>query len=225
MFVGHYAVGFALKRAEPRVPLGLLVLAAAWLDLLLAVLVLLNVEHMRIRPEVNGFLALDIYDMPISHSAAGALGWTLLAFVLYRFWPGRSGAGRTRPALVLAAAVLSHFVLDIITHGKDLPLTTNASAKIGLGLWRNVPVSIGLEMAVLVAGALLYAQATAVRSSLLFRGLGGLVLFQAAYLIGCFYGLMPGTAFAFGVRMTVEQIAFFGAVAWFDRSVARQTRS
>lgn len=224
MFVGHYAIGFALKRAEPRLTLGLLVLAVSWLDLVLPTLVLLGVEHLRIRPAVNGFASLDLYDMPFSHSVTAAVGWSSLAFVLYRFLAGTNGAGRLRPALILSLAAASHFVLDLVVHDRDLPLVTNGSMKLGLGLWRSVPVSMGLELGILAAGALLYVRAVPLRRPSLRLVLAGLVLFQAAYLVGCFYGLMPKTPNELAVRLLVEQSAFIGVVEWFDRRASRRAR-
>lgn len=44
MFIGHFAVAFAAKKAAPRVSLGTLVFAAVFLDAVWPVLVLLGVE-------------------------------------------------------------------------------------------------------------------------------------------------------------------------------------
>ena len=50
MFIGHFAVAFASKKVAPKVSLGTLVIAAAFLDVVWPVLVLLGVERFRIVP-------------------------------------------------------------------------------------------------------------------------------------------------------------------------------
>ena len=45
MFLGHYAVAIGAKRAAPRSSLGTLIAAAAFLDLVWPVLVLLGLER------------------------------------------------------------------------------------------------------------------------------------------------------------------------------------
>ena len=50
MFIGHFAVGFAAKRAVPQVSLAALVLAALFADILWPVLVLAGVESVEIAP-------------------------------------------------------------------------------------------------------------------------------------------------------------------------------
>src|SRR5512141_1813625 len=77
MFIGHYAVGFAAKRAEPRISLGTLVLAASFLDLLWPALLLAGLEHVRIDPGNTPFTPLDFYDYPISHSVLTVIGWSI----------------------------------------------------------------------------------------------------------------------------------------------------
>ena len=93
MFIGHFAVAFAAKKAAPKVSLGTLVLAAAFLDVVWPVLVLLGVERFRIVP---GFTANNPFDFtyyPWSHSLLMTVGWSLLvAFVYLAASRDRAGA-------------------------------------------------------------------------------------------------------------------------------------
>ncbi len=50
MFIGHFAVALAAKKAAPRVSLGTLVLAAQLVDVLWPILLLFGAEHVRIDP-------------------------------------------------------------------------------------------------------------------------------------------------------------------------------
>jgi hypothetical protein len=55
VFVGHVALAFASKRAQPAVSLGWFVAAVAAADLLWPVLLLAGVEHVRIAPGATAF--------------------------------------------------------------------------------------------------------------------------------------------------------------------------
>ncbi|HEX6361785.1 MAG TPA: hypothetical protein VFZ93_02430, partial [Albitalea sp.] len=127
MFIGHFGVGFAAKRVAPAVSLGTLFLAAQFIDLLWPTLLLAGVERVEIRPGANPPLAFVHY--PVSHSLVAVLGWAALIGGLH-FGLRR----RLRAALVVGAAVLSHWVLDLLVHEPDLPLAPGA-ARVGLGLW------------------------------------------------------------------------------------------
>jgi len=59
VFIGHFAVAFASKKVAPKVSLGTLVVAAAFLDVVWPALVLLGVERFRIVP---GFIAINPFD-------------------------------------------------------------------------------------------------------------------------------------------------------------------
>jgi hypothetical protein len=50
MFIGHYAVALAAKRAAPRTSLGRMLVATQFLDLLWPVLLLMSLEQVRIEP-------------------------------------------------------------------------------------------------------------------------------------------------------------------------------
>jgi hypothetical protein len=64
-------------------------------------------------------------------------------------------------AAVLGAAVFSHFLLDVPMHTPDLPLGFGAgSPKIGLGLWNHRLASICTELAVFLAGWVIYLRAS-----------------------------------------------------------------
>ena len=75
MFLGHYAVAIAAKRAAPRASLGTLIAAAAFLDLVWPVLVLLGLERVVVEPGATAFTPLDFEHYPISHSLVMSVAW------------------------------------------------------------------------------------------------------------------------------------------------------
>ena len=114
---------------------------------------MVGVEHMRFSPGINASNALDLYDMPYTHSLVAAVGWSLLAFVVVLRWK-RLEAGRVWLATSMALAVFSHFVLDAVVHVKDLPLLGTDSPKLGLGLWNDKPLALVAEVGLFVVSVL-----------------------------------------------------------------------
>ena len=147
MFLGHYAVALALKRAEPKLSLGTLFLAVQLCDLLWGAFLLLGWEHVRIITDGSSLLPLEFYDYPISHSLVGTIIWSGVAAALYYSWPTRDTSRHWQAAALVGLAVFSHFVLDLLVHLPDLPLSGNDSPKLGLGLWNSVPATLALEFA------------------------------------------------------------------------------
>src|SRR5436190_17159685 len=152
MFIGHYGVAFAVRRVENRIPLWLLFLAVQFVDVLWSVLVLLGVEKARITRDYVGSLPLDLYYMPYTHSLAAAIVWSLLAYLGCALFTSEKGAAARRMSLLIALAVLSHWILDLVVHRPDLPLYDDAR-KVGLALWNYPLTALALETA-LYFGAL-----------------------------------------------------------------------
>src|SRR5262245_41021395 len=111
MFIGHYAVGFGSKKAAPEVSLGTLFLSVQFLDMIWPLFLILGWEHVRIDPGNTAFTPLDLHDYPFSHSFAMALVWSLLFGRVY-YMVRHYGRG----SFVLGLGVLSHWILDFITH-------------------------------------------------------------------------------------------------------------
>jgi hypothetical protein len=152
MFVGHYGVSFAAKRAEASIPLWVLFLAVQLLDIVWAVLVLLGVEKVQIAPGAMASTAIGFDYAPYSHSLPSALVLACVASIAYG---ALSRSGGMRASLIVGAAVLSHWVLDFVVHVGDLPLIGN-SMRVGLGLWTEPTYSLALDGVLLLGGLLWY---------------------------------------------------------------------
>ncbi len=159
MFIGHYGVGLAAGRAAPRTSLGVLVAAVSLLDLIWPIFVLTGVEVVRIQPGITAVGPLDFVSYPYSHSLLFAAGWAALFAAVY-YWRTRYGAG----ALVVAGAVVSHWVLDFLTHIPDLPLYPGGP-RVGLGLWNSMAGTVVVESAIFAVGVWLYVTTTRPRNA------------------------------------------------------------
>ncbi len=183
MFIGHFAVGFASKRAAPRASLGVLMAAPLFLDLLWPIFLIAGVESVRIEPGNTAVTPLDLHDYPWSHSLATSLAWS--AVFAAAFWAATRYA---RGAVVLAVGVFSHFVLDFVTHRPDMPLYPGSPISVGLGLWNSRPATLAVELALFVVGVAIYARTTRAinrRGAVaLWTLVGFLLLFYAANMFG-----------------------------------------
>jgi membrane-bound metal-dependent hydrolase YbcI (DUF457 family) len=219
MFVGHYGVAFAARRASPRLPLALLFLAVQFLDVLFAVFVLLGIERLRI---VHGFTAYNPYElywMPYTHSLAGALVWSALAggvfWVASRRLPSRE---RRLASVVLAGAVFSHFVLDLPMHTPDLPLWPGAGApKIGLGLWNHRFAAIAAELVVLAAGGWIYLRGSRARSSFARIGTLAFATFLVLLTVATPFQPDPSSPRAFAATALAAYLVLAGVAGLVDR--------
>jgi len=153
VFIGHYGVAFALRGVERKVPLWLFFLAVQGVDVLWCLLVLAGIEKVSIVPGINPSTPLSFDYYPYTHSLMAAVGWSAVAFGLYRVATRYQGS--PRPALILALAVASHWFLDLIVHSPDLDLT-DESFKVGLGLWNHPLVETALELAIFFGGLAYY---------------------------------------------------------------------
>src|SRR5512140_1648735 len=158
MFIGHFALGLAAKRAAPRTSLGTLFAAAQLIDLVWPLMVLAGLETVRIDPGNTAFMPLDFVSYPWTHSLLMVAVWAVAFALVYR---ARTGYGRG--AWIVGALVVSHWLLDLVVHRPDLPLAPGGP-KVGLGLWNSVAATVAVEGALFVAGVWLYATGTAARN-------------------------------------------------------------
>ena len=222
MFIGHYAPAAALKPLTPAVPLWHYFIAVQFLDYLWAVFILTGVEKARIAP---GFLEgsdLDLYFMPYTHSLAAAAFWSLFALAAYRYLINR-GAG-VGGAILIGAAVFSHWLADLIVHANDLALFPGSDVKLGYGLWSSLIVSKGVEIGLFLGGFILYLGGTSA------KGTTGKIapLIVIALLIGIeiYAATSPPAAdiTSFAVTALVIYSVYAALAAWLDATRSGRQR-
>lgn len=217
MFIGHYSAALALKKVEKDASLGWLFLAVQFLDILFFAFVLLGIERLNIIENFTQSTHFEFVYFPYSHGLVGSLVWAAAAYGLFRLLPARVGVNRTRVALVIAAAVFSHWVLDLTVHTPDLPLLGDNSPKLGLGLWNNAPATFILEAALLLAGLWLYLQGT---KGTTFAGKYGMIIFAVVLiLLNVFniFGPPPDNARSLAILSLVLYFPIGGIAFWLDR--------
>jgi len=146
MFIGHYAPAFVAATSPKSPRLGALFVAAQLVDIAFFSFLILGVEKMRMLPGATVMNGMDLYDMPWTHSLAGAIGWGALFAIAVRLLRGGWTAG-----LIGGAVVVSHWLIDLLVHRPDLTLAGSAP-KLGLGLWNHPWIEIPLELAFAFGG-------------------------------------------------------------------------
>ena len=155
MFLGHFGFGLAAKRIDSKPSLGTLFLASQFIDLLWPLFLLIGLEKVRIDLGNTAFTPLDFYYYPFSHSFFAVLLWALLFGTIYFMLKKRLGT-----AILLGGLVLSHWILDLVTHRPDLPLFPWSEVKVGLGLWNSIEMTLVVEGLIFLIGAYLYFRVT-----------------------------------------------------------------
>lgn len=211
MFIGHFGVAFGLKRMGPRVSLGALMASAAWADILWTVFLVLGWEHVRISVGDTKWTPLDLYDYPWSHSLWMLVIWGTVLALLYRAF--RSDAAG---AWAIAIGVVSHWVLDWITHRPDMPLYPG-SRKFGLGLWNSIAATLIVELAIFLGGVWLYAKATRSRDRIGCWAFWAYVLFLLLLYIGDRFSAPPENVMEIAWTGLIATAVLLAWAWWFDR--------
>jgi membrane-bound metal-dependent hydrolase YbcI (DUF457 family) len=187
MFIGHFALAFGAKTIAPQVSLGTLFLACQLADIIWPNLVLLGIEVLKVEPGITVMTPLNFLHYPYSHSLVALMVWSAIFAVLYALLR-RSGK---KAAIVIAVLVLSHWVLDVLTHRPDMPITLFDPSPIGFGLWNFPVVAVPLELLLFGAGAWLYARHTKPLNRQGSIGFWALTLFLLAVYAANLFGPPP----------------------------------
>ena len=155
MFAGHIGVALAVSRVEPRINVGLFVAASLLLDLLLWLFVLLGWETVVIPADFRQ-THQPRFGFPYSHGLLFSVVWSATAGASVFWLSAGSSREKLRAALLLALVVVSHWLLDVLVHRPELPVTSAGSRQLGFGLWSNMTVALAVEAALLIGGLSLF---------------------------------------------------------------------
>lgn len=196
MFIGHFAIAFALMLLFPGViPLVILV-GVAFPDLLWPILVFAGVERVTIRPDSPLQKDIEFVRYPYSHSLvlgtfiASAVG--LVFVVMYGVLAG----------VLFAVASASHWILDTVVHRTDLPvLGFGPNRRVGLGLWTRPKLAFAVEYIFYAGVTLLVFPASAIVSVLIIGAV--------------FHALNANSFFGFTKRNPTPSPAAYAGLALF----------
>jgi membrane-bound metal-dependent hydrolase YbcI (DUF457 family) len=211
VFLGHYAVALAAKRAAPRTSLGTLFLSVQLADMLWPVFLLTGWERVRIVPNPDPFLNFVFDAYPISHSLLTLVAWGVVFALLYR-----TRTGYARGAIVVALGVVSHWVLDVVVHRPDMPLYPGGP-KLGLGLWSSVTGTVVIEGLMLLASLWIYLGTTRARDGVGRYGFFALIVVVTLSYVASIFSPPPPSTLALSIGGIVFGWLFVGWAAWADK--------
>ena len=213
MLVGHIAAGFIGNRLAPRTSLGTVVMASLAADLLWGALLLAGIELVEFRAGHTTQDSLLASQISFSHSLVMDALWASVFAAMYF-----AIRNRRRGAWVLFAAVLSHWLLDFVSHRPDMPLVPGVHAYFGLRLWDSVAATIVVEGGLWMVAVLIYVRTTSPRRAAGAMAFwGGVLLFTAVW-----WNNVAGPPPPANVRgLGFSSLLFFGLVTawayWIDR--------
>ena len=140
MLVGHYAVALIAKRAEPKVSLGTLVLASMSADIIWSACMLFGIEKVAFTVGRGAGHYLKPLNIVFSHSLVMDIVWAALFASAFLFI-----SRCRRCAYIIFIVVISHWFLDVVSHGHDMPIAPGLSETLGFGLWRSIPLTVLVE--------------------------------------------------------------------------------
>ncbi len=155
-------------------------------------------------------LRFDSY--PISHSLATVTLWTAACAGLHFARRRRAGA-----ALLLAVLVLSHWVLDVISHRPDMPVAPGSDVRRGLGLWNSLPATLAVEGLLFGGGIALCLSSTRARDAIGRWGILSLLATLAVAYAASLVGPPPPSVPALAWTAVGGGIVFAAWAAWADR--------
>jgi hypothetical protein len=199
MFVGHLALALGAKRAAPAVNLGWFMAGVTALDLLWPLFLLAGIEHVSVVPGATAFNPLVFDSYPWSHSLLMSVVWGVAFVGLARWRAVRASA------ILLAALVVSHWVLDFVTHLPDLPLWPGPSPRFGLGLWRSLSWTFIVEGAMWLAAIVVYLRMRPLAGSRARIAFWSLIVVTTAMWIAGPWSPPPPSENA---------LAWFGLIGW-----------
>jgi hypothetical protein len=112
--------------------------------------------------------------------------------------------------------VVSHWVLDWVTHRPDMPLYPGG-ARYGLGLWNSIAGTMVVEILMFAAGAWMYVRATRAKDRIgRYASIAYVVLLLVIYIANAFGPAPDGVAEVAWAAVALPVI-FIPWAWWFDR--------
>ena len=214
MFIGHFGLSFAAKKAAPKVSLATLFIATQFVDILWPFLLVLNIEKVAVVPGYTKTNAFEFLYFPYTHSLLMGVVWGAVVGGIYWLFKRDN-----RGAFIIALCVLSHWFFDLIVHTADLPLTPFNDYKVGLGLWNHVAITLVLEFVIFLAGTYSYATFTKAKNKMGKWMLWTLVILLAIVQLANTFGPTPSDSV---MKLFVSFITFMAIIIalafWVDKN-------
>jgi len=214
MFIGHFGLSFAAKKAAPKVSLATLFIATQLVDIIWPFMLVFNIEKVAITPGYTKMNAFEFLYFPYTHSLFMGLVWGLIAALIYAFIKKD-----TRGAIVIGLCVLSHWFFDLVVHRADLPITPFANYKVGLGLWNHVAATLIIESSIFFGGMLIYTSITRAKNKKGSWGLWSLAALLVLVTISNTFGTTPpDSIMTLFISFIILMTLIISLAGWVDKN-------
>jgi len=175
--VDHAATALLIKRRYPSVSMVPLLVSVQAMELAWVGLNYLGVERTTTEPAVRSVADIHLSYMSFSHSVATAVAAALCAWLIVEKGLGRAALGRA-----IGIGIVSHLVLDIVTHAPDIAVWPGSPLPaLGLGLYNRAPMwGFALEMVYGVFCWWMYRRSGSLLAVIVLGNLANVSLFSAA---------------------------------------------
>jgi hypothetical protein len=123
-----------------------------------------------------------------------------------------------RGAWVIAAAVLSHWVLDVATHRPDMQLAPGIETRLGLGLWNSPLATLIVEGALWLAAIVVYVRGTQPSGQAGRYGFWPVIVILTFLWLTSLRGDPPPSLSALAVINTIFFVVVLAWAAWMNRA-------
>ena len=133
--IDHAATALLVKRRFPSASMTSLLVSVQAMELAWVALNYLGIERTATESTVRSVADIHLAYMPYSHSVGTALIAALAAWLIIEKGFRRAVLGRA-----VGLGIISHLILDLLTHGHDIVLWPGLpSPKLGWGLYETAP--------------------------------------------------------------------------------------
>lgn len=129
--INHAATALVIKKNYPQAPMWLLLISVQLMELVWVALNYLGIEYSTTENTVSSVLDVHLTHMPYSHSIFSTLIVATIAWLVIN-----KGFNKPKIAIATTIAIVSHIVLDLLTHCQDIELVPFMNLdKLGVGLY------------------------------------------------------------------------------------------
>lgn len=175
--IDHAATALLLKRHYSSVPMLPLLLSVQAMEIAWVGLNYFGVERTSTEPAVHTVADIHLAYMPYSHSVATSIAAALIAWLAIERGFGRAALGRA-----VGVGIVSHLLLDLLTHQHDIAVSPGLAAPmLGLDLYGSVPIlAFSIEFAYGIVCWRVYRGGRGLLAVVVLANLANLSLFSRA---------------------------------------------
>lgn len=135
--ISHAATALLLKKKQPAAPVLLLLISVQLVEVCWVIFNFFGWEHFSVS---NGKVHLDF--LPYSHSVFSGVVLAFISFAIISW-----GYKNTKLAIAFSIGVLSHIIIDMLFHEKDIRLSPfSATPAWGLGIIDYPILNFAIEL-------------------------------------------------------------------------------